>query len=630
MSTKQLIICIAWALFTAGTAAASAPPPASSPVAAATARAVTLTAAPPCTLGLAVSEQLGMLVVDVKPLSNVASFAAINGPHKVVFACGLSTDETYTFKRLFADKGVELVSVKADLGAEQSIQELAAALKVPYRQSGSGRLPLSFVFSGLSGGKELKITVQPSPAPKVADAPPAAAARPVPAPAAAPAPVPAAAPALKPVPAPIRAAVGPVAAPRKKELPVNPGLADLYEFARSNDPELGRAHARHRGSQADTDSVRATLRPHLNADFGLSWIDQSTYNSGPSTLASSVFGYNYDVMASVPILHMPIRYNVAAQGAAERSEAAGVTASGQNLIVRLVEAYFGVLKSKADQRIAGEEIARVRQALEQAEAFLKAGTGDIIAVYEAQARLDSVVADLNRAESAVKIAEERLSGIVGQPIDGLADFLPTRPQVPEPDDLDWWLKTMEERDPQILQARESLDGAVLSIKSAKAEHLPVIDANGGIDVSKGAAYAPGVETRQWHVGATVTVPIYSGGETSAHIRRAAASESERRFALDQVREQRRDNLKQAFFNLRYNVSLVRALEQKQTSALVQLNGIRKGRSIGTRTAVDLLNGEAAYSVAQRDLRNALYDNVMRTVELKAAAGVVSDDDVVLR
>ena len=51
------------------------------------------------------------------------------------------------------------------------------------------------------------------------------------------------------------------------------------------------------------------------------------------------------------------------------------------------------------------------------------------------------------------------------------------------------------------------------------------------------------------------------------------------------------------------------------------------REIGTRTAIDLLNSEQSYAVSRRDLTSALYDNVQRQIELKSAAGILSDDDL---
>jgi outer membrane protein len=613
-------------------------------------RNVVLTAASPCALARAVTEQLGRLAPQVKPLPNTQAFAAANGSVKVVVACGMSADETYTYKRLLFNLGIGLLSFRGDEPPAKVVPELADWLKLSYQQGPPSQLPLTYVFPGQGPkGQGVRITIQTaSPAPARTLAPAAAPAR-----AAAPAPAPArpqaparVAPAPVYVPAPPRAQVStpamappapltaqniilaPAPATSSAGKPGSENLFDLYLMAKANDPDLGRSQARYLASQADSDVTRASLHPHVNADFGLSWINQSTYNLGP-VQNSAVSGYNYDITASVPILHFPVYYNLASVKATERSEELGVVTARQNLIFKLGQAYFGVLKARGDEQIARDEISRVRQALEQAQAFLKAGTGDIIAVYEAQARLDSVLADLNRSESTLNLAEQKLSAVVGKMVTSIEDYLLTQPKDPEPNDLDWWLDTMEKKDPQIRQAQEGLESTAQLTKSARSEHLPVIDGNAGFDVSKGAAFAPNAETRQWHVGAVITLPIYSGGETRARVRRAVANETERRYALDQVREQRRENLKQAFFNLRYNVSLIKALEQKEASALLQLNATKKGRSIGTRTAIDLLNGEQAYSVAQRDLKNALYDNVLRVLELKAAAGTLAEDDIAM-
>ena len=595
-------------------------------------KSVTLTAAPACSLARSVAEQLGSLAPQLKPLPNDRSFGAAHGPQKLMVACAVSADEIYTYKRLFSTLGIDLLPLKGDEPPQKVVQELADRLKIPYQGGATANLPLTYLFTAQGpGGQKLRLTIQAAreSAPPREAGSSAHAAKPAAAAKADPPAVPArkavATSAVTTLTAPV--AFKAFSQPARGAGRGSESLFDLYLEAKANDPDLGRSQSRLLMSQADTDVVRAGFHPRLNADFGLSWINQSTFNLGP-TQNSAVFGYNYDLIASMPLLHYSSYFGLAASAAAERDASAAVTASRQNLIFKLGQAYFSVLKARGDTQIAREEITRVKQAQDQAQAFLKAGTGDIIAVYEAQARLDSVLADQIRTESTQTLAEQKLSSIVGRVVTTIADELPKHPQPPEPNDLEWWLATMEARDPQIRQAQEGVNGSEQQTKAAKSDHLPVIDANGGFDVSKGAAFSPTAETHQWHVGATITLPLYTGGETSARVRRAYASEAERRYALDQVREQRRENLKQAFFNLRYNVSQIRALEQREASSLVQLNSVKKGRSIGTRTAIDLLNAEDAYSVAQRDLKSALYDNVVRIIELKAAAGVLSEDDII--
>lgn len=404
-------------------------------------------------------------------------------------------------------------------------------------------------------------------------------------------------------------------------------LWELYLLAKANDPTTGRSESRLAASRAESHIVFSGLIPHLDASAGINRIDHTLINYVPQPLNSSFTAHNYSIVARLPLLHVPTLYNIAAAYAGVRSGEAGVSAARQKLIAKVVDSYFGLLKAKQDLEIAKDEIGRLNQILEQSQAFLKAGTGDIIAVYEAQARLDSVTADLARSESVLRIAELKLSAIVGKPVQSVSDYLPKQARLPDPDNLDWWLSAMDKQEPQIIQAREGMSQAAAQLSAAKAEFLPVIQASGGYNDSVGSAFLPEVETRQWYVGATVSLPLFSGGETAAKIRRAKAAESERKYMLEELRDQLRENLKQAFFNLRHNVNMIKALERKKSSAELQLTAIRKGRSIGTRTATDLINAEQSYSMAVRDLRNALYDNTVKQVQLKAAAGILTEDDI---
>lgn len=402
---------------------------------------------------------------------------------------------------------------------------------------------------------------------------------------------------------------------------------DLYLSARAKDPAIGRAEARLASGKAESDLLLSGLMPHLDAGAGVTQISQSLSNYPSTDKSESYTALNYNVTARMPLLHMPTIHSLSAAAATIRAEQAGVSAARQNLIVKFTDAYFSLLKAQADRQIALGEIDRLRQVLEQSQAFLKEGTGDIIAVYEAQSRLDGAAADLTKSECTLRLAEQKLSNVVGQPVTSIENYLPLQPKGPEPDELGWWVATMEKEQPVIRQAREGVAQASGQRKAAKSEYLPVLQASGGYAVSRGTADYPSAEVRQWTVGASLTLPFFSGGETAAKVQRAAAAEEERRRMLDETRDLHLDTVKQAFFNLRYNISLIKALEQKKASTEIQLAAVKKGRSIGTRNAIDLLNAAQAYSIALRDYKNALYDNLISVIRLKFAAGILADSDV---
>jgi outer membrane protein len=299
----------------------------------------------------------------------------------------------------------------------------------------------------------------------------------------------------------------------------------------------------------------------------------------------------------------------------------------QDLIVALAEAYFGVLKAQVDEVLYQDEVKRLEQLYDQAKEFKTSGTGNVIAVFETKAKLDSAAADSVKASMARKLATHQLENLAGRKVSAIMDLGTYVPHGPEPADSQWWLSTMEKNRPALIQARELLTQSELLRKAVYAGHLPTLNASGGYSVNKGSTFLPEVETRQWSIGLNLSLPIYSGGETNAKIERALAIESEQRYVLNEVRDQGVQKLKQSYLSLEYSYVILPSLKQKMESALMQLDAVQDGRRVGTRTGIDLMNAEQSVAIAQRDLASALYDNAVRQLQLKATAGTLSESDL---
>lgn len=404
-------------------------------------------------------------------------------------------------------------------------------------------------------------------------------------------------------------------------------LLELYRLAKAKDPVVARAAARLEAGKADEEIAWAALIPRISANGSVRQLWHRVLDYAPATMDGEYTGYSYGMGAGIPVFNMSSYYQISAAAAGISSAETSVQAARQDLIVRLLDAYVRCLKAKADEKLYRDELSRVGKILDQAQAFLKAGTGDIIAVYEAKARLDSAAADLVKTEGLLRLAQQNLASLTGVTVDTVKDITFTSSTGPQPAELEWWLDTMRQRSPALLQAKEDLRQAEENRKVASAGHIPVLSGNGGYTVDKGSTFLPNVETQQWYLGISINVPIYSGGETSARTRRALAGESERRAMLDDAQEQAVRRLKEAFLNLQYNVSLLEAYGRKHESAELQLNAVQKGRSIGTRTSIDLLNAEQSYAISRRDLASVRYDNLQRRLELKSAAGILGEEDL---
>ncbi len=404
------------------------------------------------------------------------------------------------------------------------------------------------------------------------------------------------------------------------------GFHEVYALAKARDPLVGKAGAKVDAGSADQDIAWSAILPRINANAGMRRMWHTVLNSNDDQ-EGSYEGYNYSIGGQLPIFTAPSYFQISAANSGFRSAEAGLTAAQQDLIVRVVQSYVALLKAQTDEKLYRDELARVSKILSQAEAFLKAGTGDVIAVYEAKARMDSAAADLVKAQAQRSIAEQNLASLAGVNIKTVKDIPVTTPLGPDPNDMVWWMNAMEKENPGLRKVREDLKQAESISTANRAGHLPTFQLQGGYTVDKGSTYLPKVETKQWYVGVNVSLPIYSGGETWARTKRAVAAESEQRYILADAQDQSTKRLKEAFLNLQYNVSIAEAYKRKYESAGLQLKATAKGREIGTRTAIDLLNAEQTFATSNRDFSHAMYDNLLRRLELKAAAGLLAESDL---
>jgi outer membrane protein len=83
----------------------------------------------------------------------------------------------------------------------------------------------------------------------------------------------------------------------------------------------------------------------------------------------------------------------------------------------------------------------------------------------------------------------------------------------------------------------------------------------------------------------------------------------------------------AFLNLKNSAAQYYAAEQSAASAKVSFAATRKGFEIGSRSIIDLLTATTQLASAQRTYYLALYTQLVARVQLKAAAGVLSAQDI---
>lgn len=105
------------------------------------------------------------------------------------------------------------------------------------------------------------------------------------------------------------------------------------------------------------------------------------------------------------------------------------------------------------------------------------------------------------------------------------------------------------------------------------------------------------------VGLEFNLPLFQGGGTDSHVRWAVANLDRARFELDHARRQ--------------------ALVSNEA----QLRSTKLDLEVGVRTRVDVLNAEPQRYATLRDLYAARYQVLVAGLQLKVAAGILSEEDL---
>ena len=203
--------------------------------------------------------------------------------------------------------------------------------------------------------------------------------------------------------------------------------------------------------------------------------------------------------------------------------------------------------------------------------------------------------------------------------------------MPQPNDIEAWVKAAADASPAIAVARANYEFNRQEVDRQRAGHLPTVDLSASYArVDNPSTSVPGVigpASNAGAVGFTLSVPIFSGGLTQSRVREALANRERAEQDLESTQRGVGQSVRVNFLNVTSGIAQVQALEQALASTQSQLDSTILGRDVGVRTSVDVLNAQQQVFQTRRDLQQARYNYLLSTLRLKAAVGALTDADV---
>jgi len=280
------------------------------------------------------------------------------------------------------------------------------------------------------------------------------------------------------------------------------------------------------------------------------------------------------------------------------------------------QSYWGLLRARRNRDVAGEVVGQYEQHLDRARGFFEVGVKPKFDVTKAEVDLSNAKLNLLKAENALRLAQVALNNAMG---------LPEAPDYEIRDSLAFQRVTvdLEQALRQAYDCRPDLQ-SILAKKKSLEETITLQKKGYYPYVTGNASYGWGgvsfLQNQGWNVGATLTIPLFSGFSTKYQVDEAWANLDVLKANEETLRQGIFLEVKQAWLNLQEAADRIVAAEiiVRQAAENLELANGRYAAGIGN--PIEVTDALVAQSNAKTNFIAALYDYKMAQASMEKATG----------
>jgi len=412
-------------------------------------------------------------------------------------------------------------------------------------------------------------------------------------------------------------------------------LMSIYQEALAQDAQYRSARAAYQAAQEKLVQGRAGFLPTitLSGSRTVQQVDANNVFTGVGNINPqevTIHGRGAVLSATQPIFRME-NIVIYQQSKTEVSRAdAQFIVAGQDLILRVAQAYFDVLDAQVDVEVAEAQKKAILKQLEQAKRNFEVGVSTIVDTNEAQARYDLTTSQEIAARNALEIRKRMLQGIIDRLPENLAGAREIASNLTSLryGSMDEWVRTAEEKNFALKIQQAAYEIAAQEVKKVWSQHYPTVDLVAQYSDQTGVGGAitgRGIDLISKSIGVQLNVPLFQGFSVQSRVREALAHQNRALHDLESTRRSITLQARQQFLNVTNGIAQVNALKQALLSSKSQLDSTILGQEVGVRTEVDVLNAQQQMYSARRDLAKAYHSYLMSRLRLSAEAGELDEE-----
>jgi outer membrane protein len=292
----------------------------------------------------------------------------------------------------------------------------------------------------------------------------------------------------------------------------------------------------------------------------------------------------------------------------------------ESVLLSAATIYMDVSRDSANLEVQQNNVRVLERTLQDTRNRLTAGQVTTTDLAQAEAQLAAGQATLHAAESTLMTTRANYRRIIGVEPANLAPASPVDRL--SPSTLNAAIAAGIAQNPSVTAALYGVDVAQLQVKIAEGALWPTLTGQYAVQKAIEPEFlTPKLYTNE--VMLNLSVPLYQGGAEYSAIRLDKEAVDQQRVTVDQVRDQTRADVVQAWGQLQAAKAEVEAAVRQNDAAARALTGVRNEALAGQRTTQDVLNAEQALVNARQSLIVAQHDRVVASYSLLSAVGRLS-------
>jgi outer membrane protein len=292
----------------------------------------------------------------------------------------------------------------------------------------------------------------------------------------------------------------------------------------------------------------------------------------------------------------------------------------QSVLLSAATAYMDMSRDSANLEVQQNNVRVLEHTLTDTRNRFSAGQVSDTDVAQSEAQLAAAEVSLYAAESTLMTTRANYRRIIGVDPANLAPASSVERLAPPT--LHGAIAAGVQDNPSVTAAFYGVDVAQLQVKIAEGALFPTLAAQYNVQYGVfPALLTPRQNTDT--VMLNLSVPIYQGGAEYSAIRLNKETLGQQRLNVDEVRDQTRANVVQAWGQLEAAKAQIEAAQRQNAAADRALTGVRNEALAGQRTTQDVLNAEQVLVNARQTLIVAQHDKVVASYSLLSAVGRLS-------